>query len=222
MRGTVAPSVASLLIRSIPKLAHFLTGLQQFGQIALCRHIAVFKYNSNRKDRQIPTANIHPTIDETPLISVLIKIPTTLITNQENISSKNIPFTECTDNGGLDFETDNENTIIDGYRFENIPSTAIMFLSNETVMLNHPDSKNVTARNNEIFDCGFGDKYGICGVAPFSICVMLWPMGNKPTGEICNNTYKLSLCKVSGEIVPFFGGNRDVNGLNEHDNKAVK
>lgn len=136
------------------------------------------------------------------------------------VTIKNTPFTECPDNGGIDFETDNENTIIEECRFENIPGAAIMFLANPDVMLYHPDSKNVTIKNNEIIDCGYGDKYSICNVEPFSICVMMWPMGNKPTGEICNNIYKLPICETSGAIVPFFGGNGVLSGLDVFDNKA--
>lgn len=139
----------------------------------------------------------------------------------QNVTIKNIPLSTCNDNGGIDFETDNEDTVIDSCRFENIPGAGVMFLANNGCHLEHPESRNVIIKNSQFINCGYGDKYRFMNVPAFAVCVMLWPGGNRPTGEIHHNTYKLGVSIETGAVVPFFGGDGDLTGMDVHDNAEV-
>jgi hypothetical protein len=126
----------------------------------------------------------------------------------KNVTISNTAFDPCPDNTALDFECDNEDTIVDGCTFENNAGPAIEFLAT-------PDNANPYTRNFVVRNCTFVGNNWAKKIANFQISVPNWQKGNSPSGRIHNNRYK------NAPGTAFYGGDGNLSQIQLSNNRAM-
>lgn len=94
----------------------------------------------------------------------------------ENVTIRNMPHTDVSDECGIDFETDVEDCIIRRCVFENNAGPAVEFLANYDV------SDQASSRDIILEECTFLRNNWACLYAnPAQILVQDWQRDNRPT-----------------------------------------
>lgn len=120
----------------------------------------------------------------------------------QNVTIKNMPHTDVSDECGIDLEADVEDCLIVGCRFENNAGAAIEFLANSDV------SGQAVSRNIWILDSVFiNNNWAKRYANPSQILVQNWHEGNKPAGRVWNCVYR------NPEGIAFVGGDGNLSEL---------
>lgn len=128
----------------------------------------------------------------------------------ENVTIKNMPHTEVSDECGIDFETDVEDCVIIGCTFENNAGAAIEFLANFDV------SEQAVSRNIIIENCRFLNNNWACLYNnPSQILTQDWQRDNCPSVTVRNCIYE------NPENIIFVGGDGDLSNFDLINNKSI-
>ena len=120
----------------------------------------------------------------------------------ENVTIRNMPHTDVSDECGIDFETDVEGCIIRRCVFENNAGPAVEFLANYDV------SDQASSRDIILEECTFLRNNWACLYAnPAQILVQDWQRDNRPTGRITGCRYE----NPAG--AGFLGGDGGIDGF---------
>lgn len=128
----------------------------------------------------------------------------------ENVTIRNMPHTNVSDECGIDFETDVENCTIRGCRFENNAGPAVEFLANFDV------SPQAVSRNVNIEECSFiCNNWAVLYPNPAQILIQNWQRDNRPTGHITGCRY------ANPEDVCLLGGDGQTDGFLTEGNLPI-
>ena len=120
----------------------------------------------------------------------------------ENVTIRNMPHTDVSDECGIDFATDVEDCIIRRCVFENNAGPAVEFLANYDV------SDQASSRDIILEECTFLRNNWACLYAnPAQILVQDWQRDNRPTGRITGCRYE----NPAG--AGFLGGDGGIDGF---------
>lgn len=126
----------------------------------------------------------------------------------ENVTIRNTLFNDCPDNSAIDFECDNDGSVVDGCTFEKNAGPAIEILA--TPGNPHPYTRNFVIRNCTFIGNNWAKKLG-----NFQISVPDWDKGNAPSGRIYDNKFQ------NAPGTEFFGGTGNVSQVVATGNTVI-
>ena len=126
----------------------------------------------------------------------------------KNVTIRNTLLNDCPDNSGLDFECDNENSVVDGCTFEKNAGPAIEILAS-------PGNPSPYTRKFVIRNCTFLGNNWAKKLGNSQISVPDWDKGNAPIGRIYNNRFQ------NAPGTEFFGGTGNVSHIVTAGNTTI-